>query len=141
MCAQHLNYGVLIDLARMVWNCDPISLAMPAVNLVSQRDANEVAIRSFEKCANNPWAINVAGPVWQVRDIIGRLEILMNKKARVMYDESETALLADDSRCIHAFGNHRDKVEHMIKGAANWVLCGGSYWNKPTQFGRAKHDY
>ena len=141
MYAQHLNYGVLIDLAKMVWIGDPISLAMPAVNLISQRDANEVAIRSFEKCANDPWIINVSGPVWQVRDILGRLEILMNKKARIKDDESDTALLADDSRCIDAFGNHRDDVEDMIKGAANWVIHGGIYWNKPTQFGRAKHDY
>jgi nucleoside-diphosphate-sugar epimerase len=141
MYAQHLNYGVLIDLARMVWQGDPISLAMPAVNLVSQRDANEVAIRSFEKCSNDPWIINVAGPVFQVREILGRLERLMNRKARVMDDESANALLADDSRCLETFGNYRDQVEELISGAASWVMRGGSYWQKPTQFGRARHDY
>jgi hypothetical protein len=141
MYAQHLNYGVLIDLVKMVRSGDPISLAMPAVNLISQRDANEVAIRSFEKCANDPWTVNAAGPVWQVQDILGKLEILLNKKARIMDNESDTALLADDFRSIEAFGNHRDDADDMIKGAANWVLSGGSYWNKPTQFGRAKHDY
>lgn len=141
MYAQHLNYGVLIDLARMVWQGEPISLAMPAVNLVSQRDANEAAIRSFEKCSNDPWTVNVSGPVFQVRVILAKLEHLMNRKARVMDDESSSALLADDRRCIEAFGNYRDDVEEMIMGAAFWVKGGGSYWKKPTQFGRTRHDY
>ena len=29
--AQHLCYGVLVDLARMIWNGEPLSLAVPAV--------------------------------------------------------------------------------------------------------------
>ncbi len=141
MYAQHLNYGVLIDLARMVKHGESISQAMPAVNLVSQWDANEVAIRCFEKCANNPWIINVAGPVWQVKDIVSELEKIMHKKAVLLDDASDLALLADDTRSQVALGSYRDEVKDMIKGAANWVNNGGSYWNKPTQFGRAKHDY
>ena len=141
MYAQHLNYGVLIDLAKMVWEREPISLAMPAVNLVSQRDANEVAICCFEQCANDPWSVNVAGPVWQVREIVGRLEGHLNKKASFLDDENDNALIANDSKCIEAFGNYKDDVEDMIIAAANWVQNGGSYWNKPTHFGRAKHNY
>jgi len=141
MYAQHLNYGVLIDLARMVLQGEPISQAMPAVNLVSQRDANEVAIKSFQKCDNNPWIVNVAGPVLQLRDIVGELERNMNKEVLLLSDEIENALLADDKRCIATFGSYRDKVDEMIEAAAKWVSNGGVYWNKPTQFGKAKHDY
>lgn len=141
MYAQHLNYGVLIDLAKMVWNQEPVSLAMPAVNLVSQRDANEVAIRLLGQCNNDPWTINVAGPVWQVKDIVERLERYVDKKAEFLDDENDNALLADDSKCIDAFGEYRDEVEDMIKAAANWVKKGGSYWNKPTHFGKSNHDY
>jgi nucleoside-diphosphate-sugar epimerase len=141
MYAQHLKYGVLIDLARMVWNGEQISLAMPAVNLVSQRDANEIAIRTFDYCSNDPWTINVAGPVWQVREIVERLEKFLGKKAILLPDESELALLADDSKCINTFGSYLDDVEDMIKGAAWWVKNGGNYWNKPTRFGHADHKY
>jgi len=141
MYAQHLNYGVLIDLAKMVWNEEPISLAMPAVNLVSQRDANEVAIRSFEGCNHDTWPVNVAGPVWQVKEIVTRMEHYLNKKAIMRHDEAELALLADDSRCVYTFGNYQDHGEDMIQGAANWVKHNGTYWNKPTQFGKALHDY
>ena len=141
MYAQHLNYGVLVDLAKMVMNGDPISLAMPAVNLVSQRDANEVAIRSFEKCDNNPWKVNVAGPVWQVKDIVARMEKYLGKKAIILDDEAELALLADDTRCMKTFGSYQDDCEDMIHGAAYWVARNGTDWNKPTYFGRAMHDY
>lgn len=141
MYAQHLCYGVLIDLARMVWNGEPISLAMPAVNLVSQRDANEIAIRSFELCNNTPQIINVAGPVWQVREIVEYLEMYLDKKAILLNDEASLALLADDAACIQAFGQYRDNVEDMIRGAAHWVKNSGTYWNKPTFFGRANHNY
>lgn len=141
MYAQHLNYGVLIDLARMVLAGETISLSMPAVNLISQRDANEVAIRSFEHSHNHPWVLNVAGPVWQVRDIVLRLEAYMGKKASFAEDAAEMALLANDDKCLSNFGSYRDDVEDMIKGAALWVKNGGSYWHKPTKFGRVKHDY
>ncbi|MCC5928697.1 MAG: hypothetical protein JJU28_05570 [Cyclobacteriaceae bacterium] len=141
MYAQHLNYGVLIDLARMVLQEETISLAMPAVNLISQRDANEVAIRSLEYCHNTPWVLNVAGPVWQVVDIVQRLELYLGKEARFSDDAAEMALLANDDKCRRTFGACRDDVEDMIKGAALWVKNGGSYWHKPTQFGRVKHDY
>lgn len=141
MYAQHLNYGVLIDLARMIQLGESISQAMPAVNLVSQRDANEVAIRCVEKCVNNPWIVNVAGSVWQVKDIVSELEKIMNMKAILLDDAGELALLANDSRSIETFGSYRDHVKDMIKGAARWVENDGSYWHKPTLFGRAKHDY
>ena len=141
MYAQHLCYGVLIDLARMIVNSESISLAMPAVNLVSQRDANEIAIRSFDKCNNEPWTVNVAGPVWPVREIVDRLEHYLDKKANVLNDEAELALLANDSLCIDTFGSYRDDCEDMIKAAARWVQNEGNYWNKPTFFGRSKHNY
>ena len=37
--AQHFAYGVIRDLAAMVWEGEPISLQVLAANLVSQRDA------------------------------------------------------------------------------------------------------
>ncbi len=141
MYAQHLCYGVLIDLAKMIMNNEPISLAMPAVNLVSQREANEVAIKLFDQCSNTPWTVNIAGPVWPVKEIVKRLEKYLDKKAIVLDDESEQALLVDDALCEETFGEYQDDCEDMIKGAALWVKNDGEYWNKPTFFGREKHDY
>jgi hypothetical protein len=141
MYAQHLSYGVLIDLAGMVNNNEPISLAMPAVNLVSQRDANEVAIMAFDQCSNDPWKINVAGPIFPVRDLVEEFGKLLGKKPNIVDSEPEEALLANDAMCIVTFGPYRDQPEDMIGAAANWVKSGGKSWGKPTYFGKVKHDY
>ena len=141
MYAQHLQYGVLVDLARMVLNDEPISLEMPAVNLISQRDANEVALRSFEKGTREGWIVNAAGPVWQVRDIVTLLGQHLDRSPRFEGTETENALLADDSLARQAFGQYRDNCQEMISAAAGWVLNGGDYWDKPTLFGRVRHNY
>jgi nucleoside-diphosphate-sugar epimerase len=141
MYAQHLNYGVLVDLARMVWKGEPVSLKMPAVNLVSQRDANEVAIRSLEHCSNPGIVLNVAGPVVKVRDIVREMAGIMGKKYHFMDEGSDQALIANDDLCRKIFGNYRDRVDEMILGASRWIMNGGSTWEKPTYFGRADHRY
>jgi hypothetical protein len=141
MYAQHLQYGVLIDLARMIKNEEPISLEMPAVNLISQRDANEVALKSFEKCNKEGWTVNAAGPIWRVRDIAELLSDFLDKTPRLLGSEGKKALLADDSLARKTFGLYRDSCEQMIAAAAKWVLKGGDYWGKPTKFGKVSHDY
>lgn len=141
MYAQHLQYGVLVDLARMVLNQEVISLEMPAVNLISQRDANEVAIRSLEKSNRNGWIVNAAGPVWQVRDIVKMLSRHLDASPQFEGNEDEKALLADDELARTTFGQYRDSCEEMIEAAANWVKNGGDYWDKPTLFGRVRHNY
>jgi len=141
MYAQHLQYGVLIDLARMIRDGQLISLKMPAVNLISQRDANEVAIRSLLKCDKAGWTVNAAGPVCQVRDIAQQLSDHLGKPVHFADEAGELALLADDSLARSTFGEYRDSMDDMIEAAAKWVKRGGDYWGKPTMFGRTKHDY
>ena len=141
MYAQHLLYGVLVDLARMIMNEEPISLDMPAVNLISQLDANEVALRSFEKSDKQGWIVNAAGPVWQVRSIVELLAQHLGKEPRFVGSEASLALLADDSLATSTFGGYQVSAHEMIEAAGKWVKNGGEYWNKPTKFGRVAHDY
>ena len=139
--AQHLCYGVLVDLARMVKNGETISLAMPAVNLISQRDAIDAAIRLLSRCANPAFVLNVAGPAVRVREICEKLGRHMRKQPVFANDEGQTALLASDALCRRLFGEYRDGVDEMIEAAAKWVMAGGEYWDKPTLFGRVRHEY
>jgi hypothetical protein len=69
------------------------------------------------------------------------LGIEMGKAPNIIDREPETALLANDSLSRATFGEYRDNCEDMIKAAAGWVMKGGEYWNKPTHFGKVKHDY
>ena len=114
---------------------------MPAVNLISQRDANEVALKSFTKCSQQGWIVNAAGPVSQVRDIVNSLAIYLGKTPNFVGSESNEALIADDGLARETFGEYQDAIPEMIEAAAHWVQNGGDYWNKPTLFGRVKHDY
>lgn len=139
--AQHLCYGVLVDLAAMIRDGEPISLAMPAVNLVSQRDANDAALRSLAHCANAPWILNVAGPICRVRDLGQALSDAMGLSVTFIDDEADTALVSNDDKCRQIFGPYRDSVDDMIAAAAHWVQQGGTSWHKPTMFGRVRHDY
>ena len=139
--AQHLGYGVLVDLARMIWKGERISLAIPAVNVMSQRDAIDVALRSLEKCASPALALNVAGPIVLVRDIVERMAKQMKRKPVYAGEVGEKAFIANDAQCVKMFGPYRDKPDELIEAAAGWVMRGGEYWDKPTMFGRADHSY
>lgn len=139
--SQHLCYGVLVDLARMVQAGEPISLAVPAVNLISQRDAIDVAIRALGLCANPALVLNVAGPITRTRYIVGRMGEIMGREPKLVGKEGETCLLSNDQRCRDALGPYRDGPDEMIDAAARWVAGGGQYWDKPTMFGRADHRY
>jgi len=56
--AIELRYGVLRDLADRIVARQPIDLAMGRVNLIWQRDANAIALRTFAHCASPPLVLN-----------------------------------------------------------------------------------
>jgi nucleoside-diphosphate-sugar epimerase len=139
--AQHLAYGVLVDLAKNILEGKEISLAVPYVNLVSQRDANDRAIRALEICSNPPSILNVSGPTVAVRDIAGKLGELLGKKPVLVGEEPERSLVINDDFCVQRFGEYHDRLEGMMIAAVNWVKNDGQYWGKPTKFGEVKHEY
>lgn len=141
MYAQHLGYGVLVDLARMIHTGEKISLEMPYVNLISQRDAIDRALRGFEIAGNPPTILNVAGPVVSVEEICNTLAGYLEKEPIFVGEKADTSLIANDDFCVSTFGPYRDGVEEMIEAAAKWVKSDGEYWNLPTMFGKADHRY
>ena len=67
--AVELRYGVLVDIGRAVFERRPISLSMPFVNVIWQRDANSWCLRSFAHCQSPPFVLNITGPeTLSVRD-------------------------------------------------------------------------
>jgi nucleoside-diphosphate-sugar epimerase len=139
--AQHLAYGVIVDLAKHVLQGKEISLSVPYVNLVSQRDANERAIRAFEICTNPPAILNVSGPVVAVRDIAARLGELLGRKPLLVGEEPETCQIINDDFCVRRFGRYNDTLEDIMTASVNWVKNNGEYWEKPTKFGEVKREY
>ena len=139
--AQHLCYGVLRDLADMIVRGEPISLAVPAVNLISQRDAIDYALRSLEHAGNPAWTVNVAGPTHRLTDIAASLGRRLGREPHLVGDEGDSAPIADDRRCRAALGEPRDSVDELIAAVARWVRAGGANWDKPTMFGSVSRAY
>src|SRR4051794_40968542 len=59
--AVDLRYGTLVDIARRVFNGEPVDLTVARFNAIWQGDANSYALRSLELCSSPPAVLNVTG--------------------------------------------------------------------------------
>ena len=139
--AQHLYYGVLIDIAKMVKTHRKIQLTNNYVNLVFQRDANEVAIKCMNLASAPPAVINCAGSIVSVKEVIARMARIMGRKVDVSENKVKECMIHNDDLAVKTFGPYRDKPAEMIEAAALWVKNGGKDWNKPTGFLSLDHKY
>ncbi len=134
--AVELRYGVLVDIGRAVFERRPISLAMPYVNVIWQRDANSWCLRSFPYCQSPPFVLNITGPeTLSVRELaldFGRLfgiEPIFLAEA-----EGSSALLNNAAKARQLFGEPTVTPAKMIEWIAYWIRQGGAMLNKPTHF-------
>ena len=133
--ANEPRYGIIVDLTFKILNDDPIDLAMGAVNLIWQRDANDYIIRAIALADSPPAILNVTGPeVIPVRHLAEHIATILNKKPRFVSQETETALLSDASRCIKAFGPPETSLDQMVSMIVQWVVSGKKTLNKPTKY-------
>ncbi len=131
------RYGVLRDLADRVRARLPIDLAMSAVNVIWQRDANAIALGALEHAAVPPLVLNVTGrPAAAVREIALAFGRRFGIEPRFAGTEALTALLSDASRCVALFGPAPTGLDAMIARVADWIEQGGSSLGKPTHFER-----
>jgi Nucleoside-diphosphate-sugar epimerases len=134
--AVELRYGVLVDIGRAVFEGRPISLGMPFVNIVWQRDANSWCLRSFAHCQSPPFVLNITGPetlsVREIAEEFGRYLGVAPKFG--LGPEGSTALLSNASQAHKLFGNPTVQPTELIEGTARWIQRGGAMLNKPTHF-------
>lgn len=141
MCLLRLNYavearyGVLVDIARKVYEGEPISLGMSHVNVIWQGDANSVCFRALELCSSPADILNVTGPeTLSVRSLAEEFARRFGRTATFEGEEGDTALLNDASRCHRLFGAPHVSVETVIDLVADWVERDGAMLGKPTKF-------
>jgi nucleoside-diphosphate-sugar epimerase len=134
--AVELRYGVLVDIGRAVFERRPISLSMPFVNVIWQRDANSWCLRSFAHCQSPPLVLNITGPeTLSVRDLAMEFGKHFGIEPTFLDDgDGSTALLSDASRAISLFGTPTVTPAEMIEWIADWTREGGTTLNKPTHF-------
>ncbi len=133
--ACELRYGVLVDLARKVWDGEAIDLDMGYLNTIWQGDANAMALRSLALAETPPRVVNVTGPErLSVREVCERLGRLMGRPVRFSGSESPTALLSDARPGLDLLGPPRVGADQLIEWVACWLARGGRSLGKPTHF-------
>lgn len=133
--ANDVSYGVLLEIARSVYEQREIDLRMGHVNVIWQGDANEIAIRALLHCEAPAKTVNVTGPeTVAVRWLAGEFGKRMGKEPRFVGSEQPDALLSNSAECFRLFGYPRVTLKQMIDLIAGWVTEGGKTINKPTHF-------
>jgi dTDP-4-dehydrorhamnose reductase len=133
--AIDLRYGVLVDIARKVFERKPVDLCMPLVNMIWQGDANSVCMRSIAHCAAPPFVLNLTGPeTLSTRWIAQQFAKRFGHDAIFAGEESRSALLNNAAKCHRLFGYPTVTPAEMIDWIATWIAAGGALSNKPTHF-------
>jgi hypothetical protein len=133
--AIDLRYGVLVDIARTVFERRPIDLRMPLVNIVWQGDANSVCMRSIPHCASPPFVLNLTGPeTLSTRWIAEQFAARFGVDASFTGEETHWALLNNAAKCHQIFGYPTVTPGEMINWVAEWIAAGGALSDKPTHF-------
>ncbi|MEX2141178.1 MAG: NAD-dependent epimerase/dehydratase family protein [Pirellulales bacterium] len=133
--ANELRYGVLSDLARAVWNEQPVELDMGSFNAIWQADANAMVLQSFDHLATPPRVLNLAGPeLLSVRRVAEDFGRLLGKRVTLRGHEAADALLSNAQLAHHLFGYPRASARQMVEWIAEWVRRGGESLDKPTHF-------
>lgn len=133
--AVDLRYGVLVDIARMIYQAKPIPLANGHFNCIWQGDANEMALRSLALAASPPASFNLCRPeVFSVREVATRLGLLLNRSPQFSGAEASTALLGNSAKICSALGNPATPLETLLSWVADWVKTGRRNLGRPTHF-------
>jgi Nucleoside-diphosphate-sugar epimerases len=140
--AIDMRYGVLLEIARSVYEERAIDLTMGHANVIWQGDANAVALRSLTACTTPPTILNVTGPeTMSVRWAAHKFAERFGKEPIFEGAESETALLSNAAESFQRFGYPRVSLLQMIDWIAEWVQAGGKTWNKSTHFQERKGKF
>jgi nucleoside-diphosphate-sugar epimerase len=133
--AVDLRYGVLVDIARKVYDGRAVDLTVGHFNVIWQGDANSYALRSLELCESPPRFLNVTGPeIVSVRRIAEFYAQRFGRKAVFSGQESGEALLNNAALCRQLLGEADVKLEELMEWVAHWVEGGGRSLNLPTKF-------
>ena len=133
--AVEMRYGVLVDLARKVYDGAAVDLSMAHVNVIWQGDAAAATLAALADATSPPLLLNVAGPeILSVRIVCEAFGRLLGREVRFTGSELPDALLSNAQATWRRYGPPRVSVEKMISWIANWLFRGGPMLDKPTHF-------
>lgn len=133
--AVELRYGVLADIGSAVFEQRPIDLRMGYVNVIWQRDANSICLRSFAHCQSPPLVLNLTGPeTLSVRRVAQEFGKKFGVEPIFDFEESKTALLSNSSKAHLLLGRPQVTATEVIDWLVEWIRNRRPTMNKPTHF-------
>ncbi len=133
--AVDLHYGVLVDIARKVFQRQTVDVTMGHLPYIWQGEANDRILRALALAAVPASPLNLTGDQsLEVRDVALRFGALMGRPVQISGTEADTAYLSDISRLRETLGAPKLSLDTLIRWTAHWVMQGGSLLDKPTHF-------
>jgi len=133
--ANDVTYGVLLEIAKSVKENTPINLAMGAVNVIWQGDANEIAIRALKHCTVPAKILNVTGPeTVSVRWLAEQFGKMFGQTPVLINEEQPTALLSNAAESFRLFGYPKTSLKQVMELLVEYINQGGKTFNKETHF-------
>jgi nucleoside-diphosphate-sugar epimerase len=139
--AIDMRYGVLHDIARKLIDGAPIDLAMAAVNVIWQGDANTQILRALRMCTAPMSGLNVSGGIQHVRDLAIGLGKRLGRTPHFTGREAADAWVIDCTEAAKLFGPPTVSIETLLDWTADWVARGGPSLGKETHFETRDGNY
>ena len=133
--ATDLRYGVLPEIARRVYESQPVSLSVAHFNIIWQGDANSYAMRSLELCESPPRILNVTGhEIVSVREAAEFFGERFGRPVAFEGTGANEALLNNAALCHRMLGAPEVGLSELMELVAGWIERGGRSLAKPTKF-------
>ncbi|MFY0652790.1 MAG: NAD(P)-dependent oxidoreductase [Cyclobacteriaceae bacterium] len=140
--AVDLRYGILLEVAKSVFQNKPIDLTTGYVNVIWQGDANSYALRSLSHCESPAEKLNITGPeTISIEWLASEFGKIMKTEVEFVGTPEPTALLNNAARSFKLFGKPTVDLQKLVVWTAHWVLSGGAELGKPTHFQERKGKF
>lgn len=130
-----LRYGVLVDVARAVYEGRPVSRSVTRANVIWQGDAVERALLCLNHASNPPIVLNITGKdTLSIVDVAKKFGSIFDRKVEFTGEDTGMGYISDASKSLELFGEQRVSVDQMIEWIAGWIRRGGNLYDAPTHF-------
>ncbi|WP_029902560.1 NAD(P)-dependent oxidoreductase [Prevotella sp. 10(H)] len=130
-----LRYGVLCDIAKKIWNDEPVVTDCAYFNISWQGDVNNYTLLSLGQCASPASYLNITGPeILSVAEAAKEMAAIMGKKAIIECTATDKSYLNNADKSFRLFGKPLVTAKELIRMQAEWIMQGGKELNIPTHF-------